>query len=575
MFSGVLEGLGLAAVLPLMQATTETDRRSPIVSRMQEQFDVSAFGLAVLGLGFIIVLGVLSAVGRFLAESRALKVMERLENRMKKDMVGALFAANWPYFASLRVGDVNSSTLVAVPKVSLGAVALLRAAGNVLVALAFVVLAAAISVPLTALTLLFGAIAALGYRRLTRRAADQTKRMSAASQEMSTHIAEAFGHHKFIRATGSSGRFQRYLDESFDDYDRAATRAATYGVALRGAFDLAGLAFIGLVLGYLLVTQRRLPTEGIVFLAVFYRLAPRLSSIQDLLHNAQIGRTWLTKWQADLDAARFQVRPVLGTASVSLGEELRFVRIGFSYPSSARPVLDDVSFVVRPGQSVAIVGASGAGKTTILDLATGLLSPTLGTVSLDGRSLAEIDVESWQHRIGLVTQDSALINATVAENIAWDDDRPDGERIAAAAALANASEFIEGLPHGLHTVVGDRGGLLSGGQRQRIALARALYRDPLLLILDEATSALDSASEAAIQSSLRALRGSVAMLIVAHRLTTVRIADEILVLSDGRVVESGTWEHLIGTEGAFSAMVERQGLGSEDEQQRRVHRTRG
>jgi ABC-type multidrug transport system fused ATPase/permease subunit len=196
----------------------------------------------------------------------------------------------------------------------------------------------------------------------------------------------------------------------------------------------------------------------------------------------------------------------------------------------------------------------------MLDLVTGLLRPTAGRIALDGVSFGELDLEEWQSHIGLVLQESPLFHATVRENIVADLGVED-ERVWACLAAAHAKNFVEELPARLDTVIGERGGRLSGGQRQRIGLARALYRRPWLLILDEATSALDSVSEQVVLEALRGLRGQVAMMVVAHRLATVEMADRIYVLEAGGIVQSGSWAELLSDSGSpFARMAAKQGL---------------
>jgi ABC-type multidrug transport system fused ATPase/permease subunit len=235
-------------------------------------------------------------------------------------------------------------------------------------------------------------------------------------------------------------------------------------------------------------------------------------------------------------------------------------KVSFGYPGAEATVLADVSWLVRPGETVAFVGESGAGKTTMLDLVTGLLDPTAGRITIDGVPLTELDVEAWQSHIGLVLQESPLFHATVRANVVGDR-AEDEELVWSCLAAAHARGVVEELPSGLDTVIGERGGRLSGGQRQRLGLARALYREPWLLILDEATSALDSLSESLVLEALRGLHGNVSMMIVAHRLATVEMADRIYVLDAGRVVQSGSWSELLAdTDGPFARIAAKQGL---------------
>ncbi|WP_240911495.1 ABC transporter ATP-binding protein [Paludisphaera soli] len=235
--------------------------------------------------------------------------------------------------------------------------------------------------------------------------------------------------------------------------------------------------------------------------------------------------------------------------------------VSFAYPNSDRLVLRDVDLDVEPGETIALVGRSGSGKTTLCNLVARFYDPTSGTVRLDGVPLPEYDVESYRRLLGVVEQDVFLFDGSIAENISYGDRSASMARIIEAAEAANAAEFIERLPDGYDTFIGERGVRLSGGQRQRLAIARAILADPRIFILDEATSNLDSESERLIQQSLARLLKGRTSFVIAHRLSTIKSADRILVLEDGVVVEAGAHEDLMAAAGPYRDMVELQSLG--------------
>ena len=240
-------------------------------------------------------------------------------------------------------------------------------------------------------------------------------------------------------------------------------------------------------------------------------------------------------------------KPVLA----QVNGEVRLTNVHFRYAGSQRHSLSGVDLHIPVGTSLALVGPSGSGKSTIASLILGFYVPEQGSVSIDDHDLRSVDRRSVRRHVGVVSQDVVLFHDTVAGNIGWGDPNPDGERVQTAAQRANADAFISELPNGYATILGDRGMGLSGGQRQRLAIARALYRDPKLLVLDEATSALDPESERQVQQALDVLMKGRSTLIIAHRLSTVRNADRIAVLDEGRVVESGTYDELMDKKGAF------------------------
>jgi ATP-binding cassette subfamily B protein len=238
--------------------------------------------------------------------------------------------------------------------------------------------------------------------------------------------------------------------------------------------------------------------------------------------------------------------------------------VRFHYDRPDAPILDGVSLDVQPGELIAIVGASGSGKSTMLSLLQRFYDPISGAIRIDGKDVRRLKQRSLRKHIGVVLQDALLFNETVRDNIAYGRPSATMAEIEAAARAANAHGFIRKLPKGYDTIVGERGGRLSGGERQRLAIARALLKDPALLILDEATSALDAESEALVQAALERLVQGRTTFVVAHRLSTVVKADRIVVLRDGRIADLGTHRQLCERNGYYAHLVRSQLAGLVD-----------
>eukprot|EP00475_Leptophrys_vorax_P023676 TRINITY_DN3244_c0_g1_i6.p1 TRINITY_DN3244_c0_g1~~TRINITY_DN3244_c0_g1_i6.p1 ORF type:complete len:748 (-),score=147.03 TRINITY_DN3244_c0_g1_i6:125-2098(-) len=312
----------------------------------------------------------------------------------------------------------------------------------------------------------------------------------------------------------------------------------------------------GLLFGAYLI-DRGLAT-GEQALKVFYCLASSFLNIgrsmerMPALSNAIVGMR--TAYALSERKSQISHEDTEGDAADCSKSSIIFKDVNFRYP--ARPdvsVLRDLSLKIHPGQTVALVGFSGSGKSTVIQLLERFYDPEAGSIEVDGKKLKKLNVRSWRSQIGYVGQEPVLFNLTVRENIKYGKPDATEEEVLEAARTANVMEFVDELPAGLDTPVGSRGGQLSGGQRQRVAIARALIRNPSLLLLDEATSALDNESERLIQEALDRLRQDRTVLVIAHRLSTVRNADKIMVMSQGTVVESGTHDELLSQDGGVYA----------------------
>jgi subfamily B ATP-binding cassette protein HlyB/CyaB len=394
---------------------------------------------------------------------------------------------------------------------------------------------------------------------LFRRRLDEKFRHGAENQAF---LVESVTGIETLKAMAVEPQMQRRWEEQLAAYVGASFRVTSLGNSASQAVQLVSkLATAGILyFGARLVIDGSLSVGELV---AFNILAGRLSA--PVLRLAQI---WQDFHQARLSIQRLgdilntTAEPTYAAARTRLPAirgHIRFDHVSFRYRIDGPEVLHDVSFEVPAGQTVGIVGSSGSGKSTFAKLVQRLYVPERGRVLIDGMDLAVADPAWLRRQIGVVLQENVLFNRTVRENIALADPAMPMERVIAAATLAGAHDFILELPEGYDTVVGERGASLSGGQRQRIAIARALITDPRILIFDEATSALDYESERIIQHNMREIAKGRTVLVIAHRLSTVRSADRIVTLERGRLVEDGTHDALVNTGGRYATLHRLQG----------------
>jgi ATP-binding cassette, subfamily B, bacterial MsbA len=406
-------------------------------------------------------------------------------------------------------------------------------------------------------------LAAVPIQRIGKRVRRASGGMQETMGETAALLNESFAQARTVRAYRLEEEETKRAGTAFSRLYRTLVTIARTRSRVEPVLEVLGGAAVAAVIAFeawrASVSTHALGDFG-AFVAALLLAARPLRALGSLNAALQEGLAGLARVFAVIDEPA-RIREERGARPIPPGHgHVLFEDVGFVYPDG-RVGLDGLSFEARPGQTVALVGASGAGKSTALALIPRLHDATAGVVRIDGADVRGLTLASLRDAIAYVGQDALLFDDTVAANIAMGHRGADQAAIESAAAASQAAAFIEALPHGYETVVGPGGGRLSGGQRQRIALARALLRDPRVLLLDEATSALDAENEAAVQAALARLRAGRTTIVIAHRLSTVRDADRVVVMANGRAVEMGTHASLLALDGLYARLVRTQSLG--------------
>jgi ATP-binding cassette, subfamily B, bacterial PglK len=394
-----------------------------------------------------------------------------------------------------------------------------------------------------------------------RRQRQMGKLRLAANKERFKTLAETFGGIKEVKLFGREATMVRRFQRPSADYAKATALNQVVAQVPRYALD--AIAFGGIVLMVLYLLQRGegfeaiVPTMGLYALAG-YRLMPSLQLVFHGLTNIRFNSAALENLAEYLPSEPVDLDGRTPVAPLPLERSIRFRDVWFQYPTAKEPLFRGLDLTIEAGTSTAFVGPTGSGKSTLGDLVMGLLQPDRGTIEIDGVPLAGARVRSWQRNLGYVPQAIFLADDSIARNIAFGlpDREIDMEAVARAARAACIDRFVEEeLPRGYHTVVGERGVRLSGGQRQRIGIARALYHDPQVILFDEATSSLDNVTEEQVLEAVAELARTRTTITIAHRLSTVRACDRIVLLSGGEVAAMGTYEELLASEPRFQALA--------------------
>lgn len=558
--SGILEGVGITAIIPLFAYLLGQNIPvgNKIVHIIIGVFDYLPFAYSPSSL---LVLIIILFIGRAFVLLGFYYMRSRISSsymvRTMNDLWDKVLRAKWSFLLKQRLGSID----VTISRdVRMGQSFLENLSQCVLIftnLTIYISLALYISLPVTIMTAIVGFILLFVLRPLRVRVKRTARAAGATEKDISHFLNEHTLGLKTVKSAAVEPAVYAAGLHWFDALKQLLIRNTLFSSFSSTLMQPIALIFITVVF---LFFYSKGTTQLGSFLALIYLIQKIFSYVesgQAALHGLQERLPYAEHAQHFAEELAAQVEPRGGNKPFALERSIEFSDVSFSY-NGETTVLANVNFSIPKGGLIGLIGPSGAGKTSIADLLLRLFSPTSGNILLDGEDSALYDISNWRRNMGYVSQDMFLLNDTIANNIRFYNTELKDTDIKEAAKLANCLEFVEKLPHGFETVIGDRGIMLSAGQRQRIILARVLARRPEVLILDEATSALDNESERLVQEAIEGLKNKITVFIIAHRLSTVMNVETLLVIQDGKIAEKGAPQELLADpDSYFSRMYKK------------------
>ena len=578
--SGLFNGVNTTLIVPILLQISgqeiELTGSPPIIQFLLSPFEgvPERYRLIVMLLAVILTI-ILKNLTAYLRSLLTVVFNRSLTNTIKSEMFQTLMDSDLDFFTKAKVGDLTkrlgSDTAQCTQTIN-GYVSLIT---QLIILSLFVSLLISISWRLTLISSLLIALIGIINQLFIRRSKRFGFFLNQEQRNYSIKVIETLSGIRLIKSVSSENREYTKLKELMLSLENIALKAKMNSALISPVNEVTSMITVIsiLLLGRYLFADQITNVSAILltYLLVLFRMLPMVSQINSSRNAIAKGSA---SFNMAVDLWRRDNKPIMKPGSIpfqKVKSQIHFYEISFSYPGNDNLVLKNVDISLPRGKTLALVGGSGAGKSTFADLLPRFYDPTSGCITIDGIDLREFDITSLRKKTGIVSQTTHLFNDTVKNNIIYASPDATEDEIIEAVRQANAYDFIMDLPKQWDTQIGDRGVMLSGGQRQRLAIARALLQDPEILILDEATSALDTVSERLVQKAIDQLSRDRTVLVIAHRLSTIQNADQIAVLDQGKLVEIGTHSELLEKESGYYRHLYYVQFGSQSEADERIN----
>jgi len=561
----ILEVIGIASVIPFISIVSDSSviHSNKYLSSFYQYFSFNSDHQFLIATGaFLLGVLVISNMFKLFISWMLVSFTTRSSHLIASRLLRLYLNQPYEFYLNRNTSELSKNVLSEVSRAISGVVMPIMESISKFMIIFFIIIGLLIVDPIMAITCIsvLGSVYALVYIFVRKNLYSIGVKSTIAISDCFKTTNEAMLGIKELKLYGLESKF--YKRFFMPSEKQGQYKARSNIISIIPTFVLETLAFGGIVLIIIvLIGKNQTVGQVIPLLSLYalagYRLLPALQAIYRGLTNSRYNLPAFNILIKDLSIASSESSQYANNIPVlPFIESIRFNNISFSYSETGVKVVNDMSFLIQSNTTIGLVGTTGAGKTTLIDILLGLLSPTGGQVEIDGLPLTEENIANWQKNIGYVPQDIHLVDATIEENIAFSDANSDinFEKVVEVSKMAELSNFIEHLPNHYKTNIGERGVKLSGGQRQRIGIARALYREPSLIVLDEATSSLDGITENTVMNAIHKLNHQKTIIIIAHRLASLKCCDTIYMLEEGKISDKGSYDELIENNDKFKKM---------------------